>query len=253
MTTTTDRSAAAGLSHEEAMALQAAELEQTVAFLRTLDETEWNTTVPACPAWDVRRMYLHVLGACEGAAFPEMVRQMAGAFRRRRREGGPLEANISALQVHRRSSLSPAELVARLADVAPRTIRQRRRMPAIVRNSVAMKVDGPVVERWKLGYLLDTIYLRDVWMHRIDACQALGREPRLTAAHDGRIVADVVAEWARRHGRPYRLVLTGAAGGTFEGGHDGEEITLDAVEFCRTLGGRVPAAATGLLATVVPF
>ena len=73
----------------------------------------------------------------------------------------------------------------------------------------------------------------------------------LTAEHDGRIVADVVAEWARRHGQPFTLELTGTAGGTFDVGTGGESIALDAVEFCRLLAGR--GEATGLLTTIVPF
>ena len=243
------------LGHAEAMALQAAELEATLQLLHTLDEGEWATRVPACPAWDVREMYLHVLGACEGAAFGQMVHQMSAAMRRQRREGGPLEANLSAVQVADRAALSPAELLARLERVAPRVVRQRRRLPGLLRKRFGMKVDGPVVERWKLGYLVDTIYLRDMWLHRIDACQALGREPALTPVHDGRIVADVVAEWARRHGAPFMLELTGPAGGRFSAGHGGEALALDAVDYCRVLSGRavegVPASP--LLATVVPF
>jgi hypothetical protein len=65
---------------------------------------------------------------------------------------------------------------------------------------------------------------------------------------------DVVAEWARRHGRPFELELTGPAGGfyglRFED-PSAVRLSLEAVEFCRTLAGRRPA--TGLLATVVPF
>ena len=64
-------------------------------------------------------------------------------------------------------------------------------------------------------------------------------------------MADVVGEWARRHGRPFTLELTGVAGGRFQVGADEDPLTLDAVQFCRTVGGRV--AAPGLLATVVPF
>jgi hypothetical protein len=114
-----------------------------------------------------------------------------------------------------------------------------------------MRVDGPVEERWKLGYLIDTIYLRDLWLHRVDACRATGRELVLSSDHDGRIIADVAAEWARRHGRPVTLELTGPVGGSFTQGTDGEHVSLDAVEFCRTVGGR--ASGTGLLTTIVPF
>ncbi len=78
-----------------------------------------------------------------------------------------------------------------------------------------------------------------------------GRELVLTPDHDGRLVADVVTEWARVHGQPYRLTLTGPAGGTWSTGTGGEEITLDAIEFCRIASGR--ARGEGLLAHEVPF
>ena len=111
-------------------------------------------------------------------------------------------------------------------------------------------------ETWKLGYLLDIILTRDTWMHRVDIARATGRELVLTNDHDGRIVADAVAEWARRHGRPFTLELTGPAGGTFTGGSfisgSGDEpITIDAVELCRIFSGR--AAGDGLLDQEVPF
>ena len=81
-----------------------------------------------------------------------------------------------------------------------------------------------------------------------------GVSRRLTPEHDGALVADVVAEWAARHGQPYRLRLTGPAGGEWSSGTPGaarEEIELDAVEFCRLLSGR--GTASGLLAQEVPF
>jgi hypothetical protein len=85
----------------------------------------------------------------------------------------------------------------------------------------------------------------------VDICRATGRDPVLTAGHDGRIVADVVADWAQRHGLPFTLELTGPAGGTFVAGTAGERLRLDAVEFCRILSGRAPG--TGILATPVTF
>lgn len=239
------------LTHRDAMALQRDELARTVALLAELSPDEWAAQTE-CPAWDVRRMYLHVLGACEGgASLKEQMHQMRAARRTQKAQGGPLEAALSAVQVSERESLGSGELVERLRAIAPRTVKQRSSLPGFVRNGVRMKVDGPVVERWKLGYLVDTIYLRDLWMHRVDACRATGRPIELTAEHDGRIVADVVQEWARRHGRPYSLELTGPAGGEWTAGDGGPTLRLDAVEFCRTLGGR--AAGEGLLATIVPF
>jgi hypothetical protein len=73
----------------------------------------------------------------------------------------------------------------------------------------------------------------------------------LSPEHDGTIVADVVAEWALRHGQPYSLTLTGPAGGRWSSGNAGETISLDAVEFCRILSGR--GSGEGLMSTFVPF
>ena len=124
-----------------------------------------------------------------------------------------------------------------------------------MRDHATLKVDGPVHERWKLGYLIDVIYLRDMWMHRVDACGATGRDLELTVDDDGRIVADVVAEWSRRHQQPFLLELTGVAGGRYAAENatsgEGPSLSLDAVEFCRTLAGRSPAS--GLMTTIVPF
>ncbi len=106
-------------------------------------------------------------------------------------------------------------------------------------------------ETWRMGYLLDVILTRDTWMHRVDIARATDRPMVLTADHDGRIVADVVAEWARRHGRPFTLVLDGPAGGTFTAGGGDESLNVDAVEFCRILSGR--ATGAGLLTQEVPF
>jgi uncharacterized protein (TIGR03083 family) len=252
--TTTDVRSIEPLSHAEAMRHQAIELERTLGLLRSLDDASWSARTD-CPAWDVRQMYLHVLGACEaGAAMGENLRQMLRARAYRRQHGGPLEAALSAVQVSDRAGLSPGQTVGRLAAVAPRTVRARARMPGPVRRQARLAVDGPVHETWRLGYLIDTIYLRDLWMHRVDAARATARPLELTADHDGRVVADVVAEWARRHGQAVALELTGPAGGRYArdaGRPAAEHISMDAVEFCRTLAGRAPA--TGLLTTIVPF
>ena len=239
------------LEHGEAMALQAAELDRTIEFLAGLGESDWAAETE-CPGWDVRTMYLHVLGACEaGASVAENGRQMRRAMSYRRRHGGPLEAALSATQIDARTHLSSAELLDRLRAVAPRCVRGRSRTPGLMRRAFALGVDGPVVERWTLGYLVDTIYLRDLWMHRIDACRATGREPVLTAEHDGRIVADVVAEWLDRQDSPSAIVLTGPAGGSFGASPGASE--MDAVQFCRMLAGRDVVGAPTDLAVVVPF
>ena len=118
-TTVTDVAAQAPLSHEEAMRLQAVELDLTLDFLQSLEDSDW-TTQTDCPDWNVRQMYLHVLGACEaGASMRENVHQMRAGKSHRKAHGGPLEAGLSNVQVRERAELSPAELLERLVARCP--------------------------------------------------------------------------------------------------------------------------------------
>jgi uncharacterized protein (TIGR03083 family) len=251
---TIDAATYEALTHTDAMRLQAQELDRTIAMLESLDEADWSAPTD-CPEWDIRAMYQHVLGACAaGASMRENVHQLRAGRAHRKAHGGPLEAALSNVQVRERADLTPDQIVEQLQAIAPKTVRGRSRTPALVRNKAKLAIDGPVHETWKLGYLIDVIYLRDMWMHRVDVAHALKRPLELSADHDGEIIADVVAEWGRRHGRPFVLELTGPAGGSYAQDADSPEVerlTFDAVEFCRTLAGR--SEATGLMTTVVPF
>lgn len=104
------------------------------------------------------------------------------------------------------------------------------------------------------GLFIDALTDLQVRKHA-DLARATGEPMQLTAEHDGVLVADVVAEWAERHGRAVTLRLTGPAGGTWSlgtsVGGEAPELEFDAVEFCRVVSGR--EAGTGLLATEVPF
>jgi hypothetical protein len=102
-----------------------------------------------------------------------------------------------------------------------------------------------------LKYLLDVGFTRDVWAHRIDIRTALGRSTHLTAAHDGRLVGDLVAEWAVLHGESFELVLHGPAGGMFCQGAGGEHVDIDALDFVRVLSGRL--SGPGVLRHPLPL
>jgi hypothetical protein len=73
----------------------------------------------------------------------------------------------------------------------------------------------------------------------------------VTSDHEGRVVADVVRDWAANHGGTFTLRLTGPAGGTYRAGSGGNETVLDGIQFCRILSGRDQGG--GLLTTQVPF
>jgi uncharacterized protein (TIGR03083 family) len=203
-----------------------------------------------CGLWDVRSLASHVLGMVEAQA---SFRQFAHDYRAAgRRTGGKMIDAMTATQVGERTSMTSEAIIERLIAVAPKAVKARRRAPAPIRWGVRMKQDPPFDgERWRFGYLVDTIFTRDTWMHRLDISRATGRPMVLSTGHDGRLIADVVAEWAGRHGRPFTLTLTGPAGGRWHVGEGGEDIELDALEFCWVVGSRRPVS--GLLATVVPF
>jgi uncharacterized protein (TIGR03083 family) len=252
--TTTDTSTKAPprrsiLDRATAMRLAVTEYGRYLDQLRSLDAADW-TRPTDCPAWDVRAMAAHCLGMAEFAAsLPAFVRQNTTAGKR----GGVFIDALTALQVEERAGLSPAQLIARYAQVAPRAARGRRRR-SIVMGRAPMpgaQVIGGVPERWTMGYLFETILTRDTWMHRVDTARATGRDLVLTSDHDGVLVADVVAEWAGRHGEACSLTLTGPAGGRWTFGSGGPDLSLDAVEFCRLVSGR--GRGEGLLRVEVPF
>jgi uncharacterized protein (TIGR03083 family) len=244
-----DEAVMAPLRHGEAMGLADTELARMVAQLGDLSPEDWARPT-VCDLWDVRALASHVLGMAEAQA---SFRQFAHDYRAAgKRTGGKMIDAMTATQVAERSSMAPAAIIERLVAVAPKAVQARRRAPAPMRWAVRMKQDPPFDgERWRFGYLVDTIFTRDTWMHRLDISRATGRPMVLSAEHDGRLIADVVAEWARRHGQPFTLTLTGPAGGRWHVGAGGEALELDALEFCWTVGSRQPAG--GLLTTVVPF
>ena len=65
---------------------------------------------------------------------------------------------------------------------------------------------------------------------------------QLDRAHDAPLVAEIVGEWADIHQEPFELKLTGSAGGTFSRGTGCEDIGMDALDFIRTLAGRLPGS-----------
>ena len=235
------------MQHADWMAAAAEEYRRLGLLLAGLSDEDWRRPTD-CTEWDVHDMVAHLVGAAEStASFRELLRQ--ARMGRRLRPGEPGVDGMNAVQVRDRVAAKPDDLLRDLATAGARGVRARSRIPAPVR---AIRVPfGPPLGTRPIGYLMDRIYTRDAWLHRVDLARATGRPLELTADHDGRIVADVAAEWAAAHGQPYRLTLTGPAGGTWSRSQDGEQLTLDAVEFARVLSGR--AEGSGLLTHGVPF
>jgi uncharacterized protein (TIGR03083 family) len=229
------------IGHPEAMRLTATENARLLAQLRCLTDAQWRAATD-CTRWTVRDVVVHLIASAQAQANPiEFLRQVIA--------GRPLTAQIGGR--HWVDGLNEAQLRARtdwtwplLADLWERhstaALKARRRIPAPVRALPLLPIGtglGVHIGWQPISYLFDIGFTRDVWMHRVDIARAAGIQAELTAEHDGRIIADIVAEWSRRHGQPYTLILTGPAGGTFHTG-EGESQTVDAVEFVRILSGR---------------
>ena len=238
------------IKRPEARVLAEEEFTRFAAVVASLTPDEW-TRPTDCTAWDVRKVALHVLGSADAqASFPQFLHQL--------RRGMPLNKEIDShhwvdgmneLQIRERDHLSNDELVAQLATAGPRATKGRWRTPPPMRYLPLPF--GPPIGWVPLKYLLDVGFTRDVWAHRIDIHAAIDRPMHLTADHDGRLVADIVAEWASIHGQPFELVLEGPAGGKYRQGVDGERVEIDAIDLIRTLAGRLPG--TGVLSNPLPL
>jgi uncharacterized protein (TIGR03083 family) len=239
------------ITRAEVEGLARTEYARVADQLRSLTGDDWSKPTD-CPLWDVRATAGHSAGMLATfTGYRTVMREMTTAAKVAKRTGKPMIDALTAKQVADHAELSTSDLIDKIGRVGPQAARWRATRPALFRRMPMTEEVGGVKERWRLGYLLDVILTRDPWMHRIDVARATDRELELTPDHDGRIVADVVREWARRHHTPFTLALTGPAGGTYVSGVDGEHLTIDAIEFCRTLSGR--ATGTGLLTREVPF
>ncbi len=240
----------ARIDRPEARVLADEEFRRFAAQCASLTDEEWVRSTD-CTGWTVRDVALHVLGSADAqASRKEFAHQFVrGIPVNRQIDSHHWVDGINELQIRERRSLSNDELVAQLTAVGPNAVAGRWATPAPMRH-VPIPFGAPV--GWVgLWYLLDVGFTRDVWAHRIDLAAATGRPMELSPEHDGRLVADLVAEWAGIHGQPFVLVLDGPAGGTYTQGAGGEHVTIDALDFVRTLSGRLPGA--GVLAHPLPL
>jgi uncharacterized protein (TIGR03083 family) len=241
------------LTHRESMEVGAVEYQRFVDLIRALSPADWSQPTE-CTLWDVKAVVAHNLANMEGnASIRENVHQLRTAMKRSKANGTSMIDEMTGLQVSERVSQTPAEMCASVERVAPKALAGRRRTPAVLRHTVKISVPPPH-RSLGLGFLIDQIYNRDMFMHRVDICRAIGRDLAVDAGHEGRIIAEVVGDWADNHGQPFELVLDGPAGGAFWRGQAGEHLRLNAVEFARIVSGRHDGQTmSGLLSTEVLY
>ena len=266
-----DAVAISPVSPEEAAMLASNELERLHSLLSTFTPEDWEKPT-YCTLWNVRQVVSHIAGALSayadwetllqrsrpwsegkaeqpGVTMPIFLADLAGIPPRQwdayRERFIPLDA-LNQFEVDQRADLTPAELIAELESVGPAAIANRLRLPDEVR-SVLLPVVGA---RVPVSYLLDVIYPRDIWMHRIELALSTGGDVVRTTEHDGRLTALVMRDLARRltpvlDNRSVVYVLNGADGGAYRFGPDTSPaavLTLDAIDFHLLASGRMTAS-----------
>jgi uncharacterized protein (TIGR03083 family) len=217
-----------------------AELEAWHDLMTTLDSTDWKHRT-VCTEWDVADIVGHLCGQAEDVnkpwSFPLRDRRARKVY-----PATPLLDAHMMVQADEHRGTAYDVLRTRFDKLWAKATRTISRNPALIRK-LSVKIEGiPGFEKLDLGYIQDILLARDLWMHRDDVCQALGREFD-AGPYAGEVVAQVMLDivdgpfWS---GTPVVLTLTGQGGGTYRLGQGDPIATVstDAVGYMRTLSGR---------------
>ena len=233
------------MDRDRAAEIGTAEGAAALALLHRLEPDDW-TRPTDCTAWDVRTLISHLVAQCEDSIRLATLLRRELAGRRRFPDLSGVDAHM-AVQVAEHGDDAGPDLVRRFAVEWPRAVRARQRRPAVLRR-LQIDLGIPGVPRAPLRYLLDVIYNRDLWMHRIDLARATGH-PFVVGEHDREIVAQVIRELATQWtGPPVALELTGPAGGswTLASGEPAAVIRANAVDYMRAVAGRNDSVALAI-------
>ena len=215
------------------------ELQAWHDLLASIEGTEWQRRT-VCDAWDVADIAGHLIGQAEDVIRP-------WSFPRRFRKGKRVYPGTPRFDAHmmvqadEHRGTPPAELRAQFDQLWAKASRSISRKPELLRR-MTMQVDD--VPRMSLGYVWDILLARDLWMHRDDVCQALGRSFD-AGPYAGELIAQVIYDleaagpfWGDRPA--VVLELSGQGGGTYRLGRDEPvgRASVDAVGYMRTLSGR---------------
>ncbi|MGW1343687.1 maleylpyruvate isomerase family mycothiol-dependent enzyme [Kribbella sp. NPDC002412] len=214
-----------------------AELEAWHELLASIEGSDWHRRT-VCDEWDVADIAGHLIGQAEDVntpwSFPRRFRKAKRVYPDKPR----FDAHMM-VQADEHRGTPPAELRALFDKVWAKATRRISRSPELFRR-ITMNVEGLPMA---LGYIQDILLARDLWMHRDDMCQALGR-PFDAGPYADEVIAQVVYDvdtlpfWGERPS--VVLELTGQGGGTYRLGRDEPvgRAAVDAVSYMRTLSGR---------------
>ena len=232
-------------THREAGKLSQTEYERVLALLEMLDSNDWQQPT-YCTEWDVRDMVAHLAGSVTGSSsFAEFKRQnVSDPFLKQFEK--PIDGT-NKLQLIERADKTTAELISEFRQNGQTAVNNRQKLPWLAR-----KIHLPMGELGfaSIEYLMDVIYPRDQWMHRYDICAATGKKMVVTGGHDGRLVALVVRDVAKKlgkilGGRTIVLQLTGALTAEYQFGNQATPdctVTMDFFDFNLRASGRIAVA-----------
>ncbi|MFK4087502.1 maleylpyruvate isomerase family mycothiol-dependent enzyme [Kribbella sp. NPDC020789] len=242
---------------------RASELAAWHDLLKSIDGTEWQRRT-VCDEWDVADIAGHLIGQAEDVIRPLSFPRRFLKGRRTYPEIPKFDAHMM-VQADEHRGTPPDALRETFDRVWAKATQKILRNPAIVRR-ISMAADEYPQFRMDLGYIQDILLARDLWTHRDDVCQALGR-PFDAGPYAEELVAQVMRDlidgpfWGDRPA--VDVELTGQGGGTYRLGR-GEPVgraAVDAVGYMRTVSGRDdnpvvtgdPAAAEAVASCRMPF
>lgn len=255
----------ARVSRRQSFEHRAAELPAWLELARSLDADEWHRPT-VCTEWDVADIVGHMVGQADDVLVPlTFVRRELQA--RRRYPGAQRWDAHMMVQADQYRGTAPEPLIALFERRWTKASKRILTMPKPFRamRITIEEIPDPAFRRVDLAYVHDVLLPRDLWMHRDDICQALGR-PFDVGPYATELVAQVMLDleltgyWS---GPAVRLELTGQGGGVYRLG-TGDPVgtaQVDAVAYMRTISGRDdnpvvtgdPAAVEAVAATRMPF
>lgn len=215
----------APIRKQEAARVAAVELERTLDVLDQLHGDDW-TQPTDCTEWNVQDIAAHLAGACAGWATWKHFRRQLIANPHMRAAEVPVDA-INQRQLEDRAGQTPPQHIEELRVMGPKAIRNRKRLPGPMRM---IRIDAkPMPGKMSMAYLVDVIYPRDQWMHRMDICRATGKKLVVTPDHDGRLLDLVMLDIAKSLGGRLSLTVnvTGALNASYRFGEGEPQTELD--------------------------
>jgi uncharacterized protein (TIGR03083 family) len=229
------------INAEEASQIAAFELDQVLGLLEQLEGDDWAQPTD-CTEWNIRDMTAHLAGACAGHATWKDFRRQA-IFNPHIFKTIVTVDGINTRQLEDRVDKSPHELVDELREVGPKAVRTRKNLPGILR--ILHIPAKPMSGFMSIRYLVDVIYPRDQWMHRMDICRATRKTLVITPGHDDHLLDQVMRDVAKTlHGKlAIQVNITGAlrASYRFGSGEPMAELDIDFLTFNRRASMRITA------------